>query len=114
MQYLLLIYGDETLEATITEEEDAARNAGYGQFMHEMGEERGLLRGGERLHPSGDSTVIRVREGDLHTSDGPFAETKEQIAGYYLIEAPDQAAALAWASRCPATGYGAVEVREVV
>jgi hypothetical protein len=102
MQYLLLICGDES----------AAEHAndGCGGWSEEM-ERRGIIRGGGGLHPPSDATTIRVREGQVLLTDGPFAETKEQIGGYCVIECADLDEAIDIASRHPAATYGTIEVR---
>ena len=85
MRYLLLICGDE--KAMLGAGPDVARQMteSYNAFGKEM-VERGVLQGGERLHPTTDATTVRVRDGEVLTSDGPFAETKEQMGGYYLVD----------------------------
>ena len=110
MQYLLMIYASEELEARMSEAELGALLGEYGGFSEELGA-AGALVGGARLRPVGDATTVRVRDGKTLTSDGPFAETKEQLGGYYLVEAPDLDAALAWAAKIPSAKYGSVEVR---
>src|SRR2546423_2161308 len=85
MRYALLICGDEkAMEATSPEEASTTLNE-YLAFGEEMGK-RGVLQGGERLRPTTDATSVQVRDGDVLTSDGPFAETKEQIGGFYLVD----------------------------
>ena len=73
----------------------------------------GVLHGGNRLQPTATATTVRLADGKTQVLDGPYADTKEQLGGYYLIEAPDLDAALAWAARCPRAGHGIVEVRPV-
>ena len=102
MQYLLLICGDESAAEH--------RNDGCGGWTEEM-ERRGVIRGGGGLHPPSDATTIRVREGQVLLTDGPFAETKEQIGGYCVIECADLDEAIDVASRHPAATYGTIEVR---
>jgi len=102
MQYLLLICGDESAAEH--------RNDGCGGWSEEM-ERRGIIRGGGGLHPPSDATTIRVREGQVLLTDGPFAETKEQIGGYCVIECADLDEAIDIASRHPAATYGTIEVR---
>jgi len=102
MQYLLLICGDESAAEH--------RNDGCGGWTEEM-EHRGIIRGGGGLHPPSDATTIRVREGQVLLTDGPFAETKEQIGGYCVIECADLDEAIDVASRHPAATYGTIEVR---
>jgi hypothetical protein len=107
MRYLLLIAADESAppppEGT-TEE--------YGVWMKEMSD-RGLLQGGERLHPVADATTVRVRNGEVLSTDGPFAETKEQLAGYFLVDCKDLDEAIEVASKIPGARYGGVEVRPI-
>jgi len=112
MRYLLLIYSDEASEAAMSAEEGAAVMAAYDRFANEQGA-RGVLRGGERLRPTADATTVRVRDGQLSTADGPYAETKEQIGGFFLIECDNLDEALAVAAAIPAAGTGAVEVRPI-
>ena len=111
MEYMLFIIGDESLDGERTEEETGAMYAEYDKFGHEMGEERGVLRGGARLRPSTDATTIRVRDGEVLTSDGPFAETKEQVGGYFLVDCKDLDEAIEIAAKIPHARSGAIEVR---
>ena len=108
MQYLLMIYGDET--GVLTEAEGAASLAEYGQFGEEMGK-RGVLAGGARLRPTADATTVRVRNGETLTVDGPFAETAEQIGGYYLVDCQDLDEAIEVAAKIPGARSGSIEVR---
>jgi hypothetical protein len=71
------------------------------------------MAGGERLRPSNTATTVRIANGKTKVVNGPYAETKEQLGGYYMIEAADLDAAISWAARCPAASHGAVEVRPV-
>ncbi|HVH81710.1 MAG TPA: YciI family protein, partial [Stellaceae bacterium] len=73
----------------------------------------GVLVGSNRLRPTSDATTVRVADGKSQVLNGPYAETREQLGGYYLIDVPDLDAALSWAARCPAVEYGAVEVRPI-
>jgi len=110
MRYALLVAIDESNEST---EEDAERQ--YAEFMgfqDEM-EARGVLIARERLRPTSLSTTVRVREEGLVVADGPFAETKEQIAGFYIVECEDLDEAIEIASRNPGARYGTIEVRPV-
>src|SRR5437660_3347989 len=112
MRYALLICGDEKgMEARSPEEASAGLNE-YLAFGEEMGR-RGVLKGGERLYPTTDATTVRVRDGEVLTSDGPFAETKEQIGGYYVIECDDLDQAIEVASKIPGAAHGSVEVRPI-
>src|SRR5256884_9944399 len=105
MRYALLICGDEKgMEARSPEEASAGLNE-YLAFGEEMGK-RGVLQGGERLRPTTDATTVRVRDGEVLTSDGPFAETKEQIGGVYLLDCKDPDEATRAASKNPAAPNG--------
>jgi len=86
--------------------------AAYGAYTQAM-KEAGVHRGGERLHPSSNATVVRASNGKTSVLNGPYAEIKEQLGGYYLIEAADLDAAIGWAARCPGAQYGAIEVRPI-
>jgi len=112
MRYLLSIFTDEAAMAAASPEVDAAHMAEYMAFSQEMGE-RGVLQGGERLHPTSDATTVRVRDGDVLTADGPFAETKEQIGGYFVIDCADLDEAVEIAAKNPGARFGAVEVRPI-
>jgi hypothetical protein len=73
----------------------------------------GVIVGGERLRPSASGTTVRVADGKTKVLDGPYAETKEQLGGFYMIEVPDLDAALSWAARCPGASHGVMEVRPI-
>ena len=108
MQYLLLIYEDEKRFANGFPEAESAEYGAFGQKHAEA------IKGGNALHPTGAAKTVRVRNGETMTTDGPFAETKEQLGGYYLVEAnsPDEAASIA--AGIPAARYGSIEVRPVM
>jgi hypothetical protein len=109
MRYALLI----TQEGTeLASDEQSARTDAFFAFQEEM-TERGVLLGGERLRPVASATTVRVRNGDLVVADGPFAETKEQIAGFYLVDCKDIDEAIEVASKIPSAGWGSVEVRPI-
>lgn len=110
MRYILLICGDESAQAALSPEEAAENSAKYVVFGEEMAA-RGVLRGGERLRPTSDATTVQVRGGEVLTGDGPFAETKEQIGGYYLVECADLDEAIEVAAKIPAASNGTIEVR---
>ncbi|HEX2046823.1 MAG TPA: YciI family protein [Acidimicrobiales bacterium] len=112
MRYALLICTDENAMLAAGAEETAAMMAEYDAFNQEM-DRRGVLRGGERLRPTTDATTVRVVAGDVVVSDGPFAETKEQIAGFYLVECEDLDRAIEVASKIPAARQGSIEVRPI-
>ena len=113
MKYLLTIYGDESGWNDVTPEQSAEIMAAYEKFGRDA-TEAGVMRGGEGLQPSGTATVVRVRDGETVTSDGPFAETREQLGGYYLLDCRDLDDALGWAARIPGAQTGAIEVRPVM
>lgn len=114
MQYMILIYGDEQNFAMMANDPEAQKQM-YAAFMRYGTDmrEAGVLRGGAELKPTHSATTVRVRNGKAVTTDGPFAETKEQLGGYYLIDVPDLDQAVHWAARCPAANGGSIEVRPV-
>ena len=112
MQYMLLIYGDERATAAFTREqmtEIVNAHMAFGQALRDAK----VSVGSNRLRPIAEAKSVRIADGQTKALDGPFAETKEQLGGYYLIDVPDQDAALSWAAQCPAARYGTVEVRPV-
>ncbi|MEO5884951.1 MAG: YciI family protein [Candidatus Limnocylindrales bacterium] len=112
MQYALLIYGPEATERP-TEEEIGTEIAAYDAFwQHVSG--LGAMRGGEALHPSSTATTVRVRDGQTLTTDGPFAETKEVLGGFYVVEAADLDEAIAYAALIPGAKDGSVEIRPII
>jgi hypothetical protein len=113
MQYLLLIYGNEKMEGEWTPERREADYARYGAFTQKV-KQMGVHLGGEALQPVSTATCVRVRNGKVLTTDGPFAETKEQLGGYYLLECKDLDQALQLAAEIPAADYGTVEVRPLL
>lgn len=112
MQYLLLIYSDEKAMQTATQEETGSILAAYGAYMKAMAD-AGVSKGGMRLRPTSTATTVRTQNGKTQVLNGPYAEIKEQLGGYFLIDAPDVDAAISWAARCPGAQYGAIEVRPV-
>jgi hypothetical protein len=110
MRYMLLICSDESGYEKMTEAENAELMAAYGRFSEELAAS-GALVDGARLQPTPTATTVRVRDGETLTTDGPFAETKEQFGGFYTIEAKDLDEALAWAAKVPTATYGSIEVR---
>ena len=112
MQYLLMIHSDE--KAMQSAPKDAATNmlAAYGAYTNAM-KQAGVHIGGERLQPTSTATVVRTNNGKTSVLNGPYAEVKEQLGGYYLIEAPDLDGAIEWAARCPGAQFGAIEVRPI-
>ena len=112
MRYALLICDEEKRQAEMSEDEAAAQMAAYAAFGEEM-TKRGVLKDGARLRPTSDATTVQVRNGDVLTSDGPFAETKEQIGGYYLVDCNDLDEAIEVAAKIPTARNGTIEVRPV-
>ncbi len=113
MKYLLLIYADEKLEASTPKEEADAVMAEYFAFTEAI-RKSGAYQGGEALHPTSAATTVRVRDGKTVTTHGPFAETKEQLGGYYMVDCANLDAAIEWAARIPGARYGSVEVRPIM
>ncbi|MGH7786525.1 MAG: YciI family protein [Candidatus Binatia bacterium] len=110
MQYLLLLYSSETRWPEMTRPEQEQAIAAYGAFTEAL-KKAGVLMGMNRLQPTSAATTVRVTDGKPQVLDGPYADSKEQLGGYFLLEVPDLDAAIAWATRCPAAAYGTVEVR---
>jgi hypothetical protein len=110
MQYLLLIYEGEKRFANLSKPDLMAEIGQYQSFGEEFAS---AIQGGNALQPTSTATTVRVREGKRLTTDGPFAETKEQLGGYYLVEARDLDAAIAMAAKIPGARYGSVEVRPI-
>ena len=111
MEYLLLIYeGEKRFEGQSKTDFDAEM-AGYGAFGKEFA---GAIKNGNALQPTSAATSVRVRDGKRLTTDGPFAETKEQLGGYYLVDAADLDAAIAMAAKIPGASHGTVEVRPIM
>jgi hypothetical protein len=112
MQYLLMIHTDEKALQSAPKDSIAKMSAAYGAYTNAM-IKAGVHVGGERLRPSSTATVVRTSNGKTSVLNGPYAEIKEQLGGYYLIEAPDLDGAIEWAARCPGAQFGAIEVRPV-
>ncbi len=112
MQYLLMIAMDEQAYAALPADVLAENTEAYGKFGAEMAE-RGVLLGGERLRPTADATCVQVRDGKVITADGPFAETKEQLGGYFLVDVADLDEALEVAAKIPTATVGTIEVRPI-
>ena len=112
MQYLLMIYGEESQWGTLSEAERGKLMADYGTFTKGIVESKNML-GGNRLESVATATTVRVRDGKTTKTHGPFAETREQLGGYYLIEAKDLDEACAIAARIPGARHGSIEVRPV-
>ncbi len=112
MRYLLMIYSPESYYETLSEQQMGELMAGYGQFTEEL-TGAGVMGASERLQPTATATTVRLREGKLNTTDGPFAETKETIGGFYLIDVKDLDAAISWAKKIPTASYGSIEIRPI-
>lgn len=116
MKFALLIYDEQTANPSPEPPDPAV----WGQVMEEYNaftkaiRDAGVEAGGEALQPNTTATTIRIRDGETITTDGPFAETKEGLGGFYLIDCANLDEALAWAAKCPGSWYGTVEVRPVV
>jgi hypothetical protein len=113
MQYLCLIYDDESTWENLPEDERNTVYAEYGTFTQSI-RDSGHYVSADQLQPISTATTVRIRNGETLVTDGPFAETKEQLGGYYLIEAKDVDEALKIAERIPSARYGSIEVRPVV
>jgi hypothetical protein len=113
MKYLCLIYEDEKAWESLPPAETEAVMGEYFRFTDEI-RKNGKYVAGEALQPTATATTVRVRNGKVSTTDGPFAETKEQLGGFYLIEAKDLNDAIQVASRIPSARFGSIEVRPVI
>jgi hypothetical protein len=113
MQYLALIYTNEADDGAMSSEQQGAVFDAYMKFTHDV-KTAGAWLGGAPLQPTSTATTVRVRDGELLTTDGPFAETKEQLGGYYLLECDNLDQAIEWASKIPAARYGSIEVRPLM
>ena len=112
MRYVLLICADQSATEAYSPEEAQTSTEGYMKWMADA-EAKGVLRGGERLRPTTDATTVRVRNGDTVTLDGPFAETKEQLGGYFIVDCKDLDEATEWAAGLPDAKTGSIEVRPI-
>lgn len=112
MQYLLIIYDEEAKWAAMSEEESGKLFQEYGQFTKDI-IASGNFKAGEALQPISTATTVRVRDGKTLTTDGPFAETREQLGGFYLIDAKDLDEAVAIAAKIPSAKVGSIEVRPI-
>ena len=113
MKYLLTIYQDESGFGNVSPEEGKAVMDAYYAFGQEVSE-AGAFLAGEGLQPTATATTVRVRDGERLLTDGPFAETKEALGGFYLLECKDLDEALDWAAKIPGAQQGSVEVRPVM
>ena len=112
MQYLLMIYQNEAEYAKVDAATSQKIFAEYQAFTQSI-IQSGNFKGGDRLQPTSTATTVRIRDGKTLTTDGPFAETREQLGGYFMVEAKDLDTAIAIAARIPGARYGSIEVRPV-
>jgi hypothetical protein len=113
MQYILLIYANEAGQKAATPGDREAMFKAYGEFTQSI-VKSGNMKAGDALQPTSTATTVRVRDGKTMTTDGPFAETKEQLGGYYLVEAKDLDEATKMAARIPGAKSGCIEVRPIM
>ena len=113
MQYMLLIYGDQNGWQSRSDEENNQLMQAYCQFTEDL-QKSGAMVGGDALQPTQTATTVRVRNDETLTTDGPFAETKEQLGGYYIVDVGSLDEALEWAAKIPGAKHGSVEVRPVM
>ena|SRR5579859_3147967 len=113
MQYAFLIYGDEAEYADMSEPQQGALMQGHAQFLADV-QQRNILRGGSPLQSVKNATTVRIRSGEALITDGPFAETKEQLAGFYILECKDLDEAITMAKKIPDAPFGAIEIRPVM
>ena len=113
MKYMLLIYSEPWDPAQVTEDMQKAELAKWFKYTADM-QQAGAYVAGDALREVATATSVRVRDGKTVTTDGPFAETKEILGGYYLVDVPSLDEALAWAERCPGAQFGTIEVRPLM
>jgi hypothetical protein len=112
MKYLLMLYADENQWTKMTDEQKMQGMAAYGAYTEAL-TAAGVRVGSNRLRNTDTATTVRIVGGETKVLDGPYAEAKEQLGGYYLIDVPDLDSALSWAARCPGASHGTIEVRPV-
>ena len=112
MQYLLMIHNDEKKILGASPQQTGARLAAYGAYTNAISD-AGVKIASQRLRPTSTATTVRVQNGKTQVLNGPYAEVKEQLGGFYLIDAPDLDFAISWAARCPGAEDGAIEVRPI-
>jgi hypothetical protein len=112
MEYMLMIYVNEAGWPKLSPAQQEQGMAAYTAYTESM-QKSGVFKTGGRLHPSVSAATVRAADGKPSVLDGPYADAKEQLGGFYIIDVPDREAALSWARRCPGTGHGAVEVRQI-
>jgi hypothetical protein len=112
MKYMLMVFSDDKQFQAMSEAERAKAVAPYGAYVEAM-KGAGIYKGGERLRPVETATTVRANNGKAQVLNGPYAETKEQLGGYFLIDVADLDSAISWAARCPGASHGVVEVRPI-
>lgn len=112
MEYLLMVYNDASAFETMSAAQKQEGLAAYGAY-HQALQKAGVLRNSNRLRPAQAATTVRLKSGKTEVLNGPYAETREQLGGYFLIDVPDLDSALAWAARCPGAAHGSMEVRPI-
>jgi hypothetical protein len=112
MQYLLTLYAEEAGFQRMTKEQQQQGMAAYMAYTEAL-KQAGAYKGSNRLQPIATATTVRSADGKTQVLDGPYADTKEQLGGYFLIDVPDLDAALSWAARCPGSQHGVIEVRPI-
>ena len=110
MKYMFLIHSSEAAFKTASKADLEQTLAAYGAYTEAM-KKAGVMVAGDRLQPVATATTVRVANGKSTVLDGPYAESKEQLGGFYIVDVPDLDAALSWAARCPGASHGAIEVR---
>ena|SRR5829696_4902235 len=113
MKYAFTIYGDESQRESATPEQQKEVTQAYWALSQEM-EQKGVLVAGEGLYPTQSATTVRVRDGQRDVMDGPFAETKEQLGGFFILDVKDLDEAIEWAAKIPGSQLGSVEIRPVM
>jgi hypothetical protein len=113
MKYAFTIYRDESQQATASPEQMQEMSRAYRDVTEEM-QQKGVLVAGDGLYPTATATTIRVRDGQRDVTDGPFAETKEQLGGFYVLDCRDLDEAIEWAAKIPGAQIGSVEIRPVL
>jgi hypothetical protein len=112
MRYLLLIYSEEPTSAPDPVQAESVMNE-YWAYTNAINE-AGASKGGEALQDSKTATTVRIKDGERVITDGPFAETREVLGGFYLLDVPDLDAAIEWAAKCPGAKYGSIELRPIM
>ena len=113
MNYMIMIYETEAAFRARSDEKKGVYWGAYRAYTQAL-REAGVMAGGHALQPAFSAATVRLREGARKVQDGPYAEAKEQLGGYCIVDVPDLGTALEWAARCPAAADGAVEVRPIL